>query len=215
VPSPAYRFLQLYGIVSCTCRDELHKFVSLSGPHLAGCAHGSNVVLRHDKINSQLTEAIQEGNNTRIIREPRSMIKGYGQGGPDLMFTPATGQQKIIIDTTVASRPDHNINLKKPEPLAAARRAAHRKIKAQPALDKSFKFVPFAMQYLGGMDGRASAVLKRYVPSRCLPEHLEPESFAQATTTRRFFEIAIAVANAKYSARNALVIARKIKDSQE
>jgi len=38
-----------------------------------------------------------------VIREPRSLLHGYGQGGPDLMFRPANSNRKIVIDVAVAS----------------------------------------------------------------------------------------------------------------
>ena len=52
----------------------------------------------------QLTEVARHL-GTAVIREPRGLLRGYGQGGPDLcMFRPANySNRKIVIDITVAS----------------------------------------------------------------------------------------------------------------
>ena len=64
---------------------------------------------------------------TAVIREPRSLLHGYGQDGPDLMFRPANSNRKIVIDVAVVSSVQVARNERQAKPLVKAKAAADRK----------------------------------------------------------------------------------------
>ena len=62
-----------------------------------------------------------------MIREPRGLLRGYGQGGPDLMIRPANSNRKIVIDVSAASSVQVGKIERQAKPLVKAKAAADRK----------------------------------------------------------------------------------------
>ena len=192
------------------CLCQLGEDRILSEDHLAGCRFGRHIVKRHNDVVMQLTEVARHL-GTAVIREPRSLLHGYGQGGPDLMFRPANSNRKIVIDVAVASSVKVRNKVRQAKPVVKAMAAADRKWRQNhlrmPA-GCDFKAVTF--QATGGMSIQAQQMLKR-LPQDRLPEHLRVESHYETGQYRSFYNVAVAVAIARGTAENLLELSDRIK----
>ena len=192
------------------CLCQLGGDRLLSEDHMAGCNSGGHIIKRHDDVVMQLTEVARHL-GTAVIREPRGLLRGYGQGGPDLMFRPANSNRKIVIDVAVASSVQGRNLERQAKPLVKAKAAADRKWRENHfRMPRHCDFKAVTFQATGGMSAQAQQMLKR-LPQERLPEHLRVETHYETCDYRSFYTVAVAVAIARGTAENFLELAYRIK----
>ena len=69
---------------------------------MMGCSHGSHTITRHNHVTKIICNSLV-GSAVTVKQEPRSILKGYGQGGPDILWRHLDDAKMTIGDVVVAA----------------------------------------------------------------------------------------------------------------
>ena len=207
IPSPTFRWNLRHWLGSeqawaeehklpCQCQttEQAHHTVRMALPreHHNTCKVGGGMIKRHDLVVRTVAEMVRQ-TETVVTVEPRAILPGFGNGGPDLLLEI---YQRTLVDVSVVCQSQPTLATQAAEkPLHAANSAAAAKVTKYGDKCSAIgaRFVPAILETAGAFGPSLIALIEELARVYSHKHDRFPCSIWSSNTFSRYWTQRIAV----------------------